>query len=83
MTDKMFHVIPRTSENKEQAKLVEAIINQPHFTDKVIRATELFVSRFMVPEMLYGKTFTEYEKEDGMNAIIEEINKLDNLSKEK
>lgn len=75
MKENLFSVKPLRLADQKQARIIEGIINSPYFVNKITRATELFIERFMMPEILYGKTFTEHEKEVGYKVIVEEIMK--------
>jgi len=75
--EKLFRCVPMRPEDQEKAKLLEEIINQPGCVDKITRATEKFMQDFIMPEIMFGKTFTTEEKDAGMKTIIEKINDVE------
>lgn len=70
---RLFSVVPLRVSDQKKAQLLEAIVNQPRFVSKVLQATELFIERFIMPQIMLGTTFTEEQKEEGIKAIVEEL----------
>lgn len=71
--DKPFKVLAYDGSNAKRAELLEAVINSPGFIKKVVQATEMFAERFIIPEMLEARLFSEAEKAAGIEMIIKEV----------
>lgn len=69
---KMFTVIPKNAFQDKEVQVLEAIINRPEFTNKVMAAVEQYVNKFLMPKILYGTVIDPKEVEDFITRVVEE-----------
>lgn len=54
MEEPMFEVHPRRPEDRQRAKILQGIINQPYFQKRVIEQVEAYLADVIVPQILFG-----------------------------